>query len=161
MLRIMKILLVLSVAAWALAGAFGNVDDWEGTVGAVAATASMATFEGGPESWRAVDNRAVALAGAVFILSMKIIAGLLCLIGAQRMAAARGGDAAAFQAAKSLALTGCAVAVFMLFFGWIVIAETWFELWRSDVFRPLALDSAFRYAGLIGVIALFVNTRDD
>lgn len=58
-------------------------------------------------------------------------------------------------------MTGCAIAVTMLLGGFIVIAETWFELWRSDVMRGPVLGSAFRYAGLITLIALFVATRDD
>ncbi len=74
---------------------------------------------------------------------------------------ARAGDPAAFSASKKWALTGCGVAVFMLFAGWIVIAETWFELWRSEVLRDVALDSAFRYAALIALIALFVGANDD
>ena len=74
---------------------------------------------------------------------------------------ARAGDAAAFSKAKTYALAGCAVAIFMLFTGWIVIAETWFELWRSEVLREAALDAAFRYCGMIGLIALFVGMRDE
>lgn len=160
MLRIMKIVLMLSVAAWALVGAFGNIAGWEATMGAVAAATSMATFEAGDYSWRATENPAVILAGAVFILVLKIVAGVLCLAGTWRMVKARGGDAAAFQKAKTLALTGCAVAMFMLFTGWIVIAETWFEAWRSDLLREQALETAFRYCGMIGVMALFVGMRD-
>jgi len=161
MLRIMKILLVLSVAMFGLLGAFGNIADWSGTTGAVAATTSMATFEGGADSWRATTNPAVILAGALFIPIFKTIGGLLCLAGAWRMWAARAGDAAVFAKAKTFALTGCAVMIFMLFSGWIVIAETWFELWRSDVMREPVLGSAFRYGGMIALIALFVGTRDD
>jgi len=160
MLRIMKILLVLSVAIWGLLGAFGNVTDWSGTTGAVAATTSMATFEGGADSWRATSNPALILAGAVFIPLFKTIGGLLCLAGAWRMWMARASDATVFANAKTLAFTGCAVLIFMLFVGWIVIAETWFELWRSEALRG-ALGTAFRYGGFIALIALFVGARDD
>ncbi|HRX40567.1 MAG TPA: hypothetical protein P5072_14110, partial [Parvularculaceae bacterium] len=62
---------------------------------------------------------------------------------------------------KTLALAGCMVLVFMLFAGWIIIAETWFELWRSDVMRSAALDAAFRCAGFIGLIALIVGSREE
>ena len=160
MLRIMKILLILSVAVFGLVGAFGNIDDWAGTKGAVAATTSMATFEGGA-SWRATSNPAVILTGAVLIPLFKTLGGLLCLAGAWRMWSARAADAAAFAKAKTLALAGCMVLVFMLFAGWIVIAETWFELWRSDALRGPALDAAFRYAGFIGLIALIVGAREE
>jgi predicted small integral membrane protein len=161
MLRSIKILLVLSVALWGLLGAFGNVADWNGTTGAVAAVTSMSTFEGGADSWQATTNPAVIIAGALFIMLSKTIAGLLCLAGAWRMWVARAGNAAAFTKAKTLALTGCAVAIFMLFSGFIVIAEGWFELWRSDVMRGPVLSSAFRYGGMIALIALFIGARDD
>lgn len=161
MLRIIKILLVLSVALWGLLGAFGNLADWSGTTGAVSAVTSMATFEGGTAHWRASSNPAVIMAGALFIMLSKTIAGLLCFEGARRMWTARAGGAADFTKAKTLALTGCAVAVFMLFVGFTVIAETWFELWRSDVMRGPVLASAFRYAGMIALIAIFVGMRDD
>ncbi len=49
----------------------------------------------------------------------------------------------------------------MLFGGFIVIGETWFEMWRSDVLRDLSLQSAFRYGGMITLIALFVGSLED
>ena len=70
-------------------------------------------------------------------------------------------DSTTFSASKKLALTGCAVALVMLFGGFIVIAESWFELWRSDAMRGPVLDSAFRYAGSIALIAIFVGLKDE
>ena len=159
MLKIIKILLVLSVAAFGLIGAIWNVIDWPGTVGAVTATTTMTTWEGGGGAWQATDNAAVVYLGAVGIPLLKVLFGLLCLAGAIRMAAARGNDAS-FERAKELALAGCGLAILLLFGGWIVIAESWFELWRSDAMRSAGLESAFRYAGCIGLIALFVAMRE-
>ena len=68
---------------------------------------------------------------------------------------------AAFSAAKELALVGCAIVLFMLFGGFIVVAETWFEMWRSEALRSASLESAFRYSGMITLIALFVGMRDE
>ena len=161
MLRIIKILLILSIAAWALLGVMGNLVDWGGTMGAVQAATSMSTFDPAPTSGRATTNGAVILLGAVFIVLLKIATGALFLFGAWQMWSARGGDAADFAKAKAYALAGCGVALFMLFAGWIVIAETWFEMWRSPVMIDLALNSAFRYAGMIGVMALFVGAREE
>jgi predicted small integral membrane protein len=161
MLRIIKIVLVLTVAVWGLIGVLGNIVDWGGTTGAVGAATSMSTFDPVPASGRATSNAAVIFAGAMFIVLLKALTGLLCLAGAWRMWGARSADAATFGKAKAFALTGCGVAVFMLFMGWIVIAETWFELWRSPEMRSAALDAAFRYAGFIGLIALFVGAREE
>ncbi len=161
MLRIIKILLILSVAMWGLLGALENIMDWAGTTGAIGATVSMSTFEGGAESWKATSSGAVITIIALLIISAKLIAGLLCLAGGWRMWTVRMGQAPVFQHAKSLALAGCGVAIFLLFFGWIVAAETWFELWRSDIMRDVGLQSAFRYAGMIALIALFVGAREE
>lgn len=161
MLRLLKIVLVLSVAIWAFIGALGNISDWAGTTGAVTAATSMATFETGANSWRATTNGAVVLGGALFIVILKLTSGALCLEGARRMWMARSANSGAFSSAKTYALSGCAVAMFMLFFGWIVIAETWFELWRSEAMLDPALGSAFRYFGMIGIIALFVGMPEE
>lgn len=160
-LRVTKVLLILSVALWGLIGVYGNIADWGGTVFAMEATTSMSAFEGGSDDWRATTNPAIILLGSLYIIALKTICALLCFTGAWQMWNARAADTKAFASAKTYALAGCAVAIFMLFSGWIVIAETYFELWRSDIWRDAALDSAFRYCGMIGVIALIVGARED
>ena len=161
MVRTAKILLVLTVCLWGLVGAFHNVSDWDGTTSAVGAVTSMVTFDGGPERWQATSSPSVIWAGALFITMSKVLAGILCLAGAVSMWLQRQSDAVTFAGAKKLALVGCAIAVIMLFGGFIVIAESWFELWRSDAMRGPVLDSAFRYGGMIALIALFVGMNDE
>jgi len=114
-----------------------------------------------PTSSRATTNPLVILLGALFITVLKISIGVLCLVGAWQMWSARAADVTKFAQAKNYALTGCGVALFMLFAGWIVIAETWYELWRSPTMLAPVLGSAFRYCGTIGVIALFVAAREE
>lgn len=161
MLRLAKIALAMSVALWALLGPWGNIGDLHGTAYAVGGVTSMATFAGGPERWRATANPAVILAGAAFILAFKLATVVLCSAGAWRMWGQRKSDAAAFGAAKTMALTGCAVAVLGLFLGWIVIGEQWFEFWRSDAMREAAGGSAWRYGGFIALIALMIGAREE
>lgn len=48
----------------------------------------------------------------------------------------------------------------MLFGGFIVVAESWYELWRSETMLGPVLQSAFRYAGMIALIAVFVASKD-
>lgn len=160
MLRIVKIVLILSVGLWGLLGAIGNLVDWSGTMGSVAAVTAMSTFEGGADRWQATSNPAVVWAGALFIPLFKLAATTACFLGAIRMWNARQSGAAAFAAAKSLALVGCGIAMFGLFLGWIVIGEQWFELWRSPALGA-AGDIAFRYAGFVAFIALFVAIPDE
>ena len=160
MLRLIKILLILAVAAWGAAGALLNLLSWEGTLASVAGAISMSTFDGGSEAWQATSNPVLVWLGAIFIAGSKIVTAILCLLGAQQMFRARSADASRFAAAKALALAGCGVAVFMLFAGFIVIAEIWYEAWRSEGLRAMTLDSAFRYGGMIALIAIFVAQRE-
>jgi predicted small integral membrane protein len=95
----------------------------------------MATVAGGVESWQATPNPLIIWMWALFIVASKLAIGSLCSIGAIGMWRARGSDLVAYKAAKEIALTGCAVAVIMLFGGFIVIAQGWFELWRSESLR--------------------------
>ena len=161
LLRTLKIGLVITVALWGFTGALGNVLDWGQTTGAVSVVTSMNSFEGGAESWQASTSPVLIWLGALFIMLSKVTTGVLSTVGAGRMWQARTGSAVDFAAAKSFALAGCAVAVIMLFGGFIVIAESWFELWRSESGISMALTAAFRYAGMIALIGIFVATADD
>lgn len=160
MIRTIKITLVLAVALWGFVGALHNLLDWQGTLGAVRAVTSMSTFDGGAGSWQATSQPVVVWLGALFIMLSKLTAGCFCCLGAAKMWRSKTSDVADFHAAKVMALAGCGVALFMLFAGFIVVAESWFELWRSDVMRGPVLDSAFRYAAMITLIALFVASHD-
>ena len=161
MLRIVKILLILAVVAWALVGVLGNALDWEGTTNAVAAVTSMSKFAGGADHWNATTNPAIVTAGASFILLFKVVVVAFCSAGAWRMWIARNDDGEAFEVAKMPALAGCGIAVLSLFGGWVVIGEGWFEFWRSDALREAAGGTAFRYGGFISLIALLVGSRDE
>lgn len=152
--------MILAVALWGFVGAFQNVIDWDGTIAAIGAATSMTTISGGADSWQATDNLLIIWLGALFIVGSKLATGALCAIGATGMWRAQDADRAAYDSAREIALTGCAIAMIMLFGGFIVIAESWFELWRSESMLGPVLQSAFRYGGMITLIALFVASRD-
>jgi predicted small integral membrane protein len=161
MLRTIKVLLIITVALWGFIGGLKNMGDWAGTLGAVQAASSMVTFEGGAESWQATSNVVVVWVGALMTMLSKLTCAVLCSIGATKMWKSRASEASVFNSSKYYALAGCGVAVAILFGGFIVIGETWFELWRSDDMRGPVLMSALRYGSMIALIALFVNTSDD
>jgi predicted small integral membrane protein len=160
MIRIVKTGLIITVALWGFIGALGNVLHWNETLSSVAAVTSMVTFEGGSESWQATSNPIVMWLGALFIMLSKLSAGVLCMLGAGRMWQSRHAGTADFSTAKSIALAGCGIAVIMLFGGFIVIAESWFELWRSESMGAV-LTAALRYGSMIALIAIFVAVPDD
>lgn len=152
--------MILTVALWGLVGAIHNVADWNGTLGAVGAVTSMVTITGGADGWQATSSPIIIWAGALFIMLSKLAACVLCTKGGIGMWRAKISDIAAYNTAKNLALSGCGVALIMLFGGFIIIAESWFELWRSESMLGPVLQSAFRYGGFIGLIAVFVASKD-
>ena len=161
MLRIAKIVLIVFVGLWGLFGAMTNILGWQDTLGGVGTATSMASVTGGEDSWKATTSPIVIWVGAVFIVGSKLAAAVLCGLGAWRMWGARAADVATFQAAKHLALTGCAVAAVMLFGGFVVIAEGWFEFWRSSTIGSAVLATAFRYGAMILLVGLFVSMPDE
>lgn len=160
MVRISKIALIFALALWGLVGAQGNLLNWGETLESVAMVVSMATIEGRADVWQATSNPALIWAGALFITLSKLAAGVMCAVGVWRMWLARNGEAAAFNSAKAFALAGAAVALFMLFTGFVVFAESWYEFWRSPLGDPV-LSAAFRYGGLIALIMIYVAQRDE
>ena len=161
MLTKAKTLLIVTVALWGFVSAYKNIADWDGTIAAVQAATSMTTFDQGATNLLATSNPIIVWMGALFILLSKLATGIMCAIGAIRMWRAQATDMSRFASAKEIALTGCAIAMIMLFGGFVVIAEGWFELWRSDTMRAPVLESAFRYGGMITLIALFVASKDE
>jgi predicted small integral membrane protein len=155
-----KAALIFMVAVWAFSSALQNVLDWQGTMGAVNATTSMTTVEGGESSWKSTSHPLVIWLGALFILLCKVGTGALCGFGGLHMWRQQSKDVKALNKAKNVALTGCIVAIIMLFGGFIVVAEGWFELWRSESLRAPVIESAFRYACMISLVALIVATPD-
>ena len=158
-LRYLQILLIITVAMWGLLGASDNLADWPGTNDGVTSVSSMSTHQGGPFRWRATHDPLVVFVGSVFITLSKAASGCLCLLGALQMWRARRLDAVGFTHAKSLALSGGAVAILLLFGGFVVIAEGWFEMWRSSLMVATVSSAAFRYGAMITLISLFVAIR--
>ena len=159
MLRIVKVALIVSVAAWCLLGTIDNLADWRHVLGSIGGVVSMRTVDGGAGWWQATTSPAVVVAGLVGIVLFKVVAGVTCLAGAWRMWGQRRADAAAFARAKGLALVGCGVAILGVYLGWTVIGEQVFEMWRSHIFAPSA-NTAFRYGGSVALIAIFVGAAE-
>jgi predicted small integral membrane protein len=160
MLRIVKIALTAAVAAFGLISGIFDLVHWSQTVGAVGMVTSMTSWQGGASSWQAVNSAPLSWLGAVWIIAGDLGAAALCATGVARMWGARHASGAQFAAARIWALTGCGVLAIMLFGGFTVLAEGFFELWRSDAMRGSVLDTAFRYLGSVLLIALFIASKE-
>jgi predicted small integral membrane protein len=160
MLRIVKIVLAASVAAFGFIAGIFDLTNWSNTVATVGMVTSMSSWQGGASSWHAVSSAPLSWLGAAWIIAGDLGAAVLCTASVARMWSARNTTGAEFTAAKKLALAGCGILAIMLFGGFTVVAEAWFELWRSDAMRGPVLDTVYRYLGSILLIALFIASKE-
>ena len=158
MLRIVKIVLVILVVVWGLIGGVKNFADVDGGLGAVQSVMNPPESVELPD-WQKVTNSIAIWIGWLIIPLGKLGAAGFCALGAWRMWASRKLESVSFNQAKELAIAGCGVAIAMLFGGFFVVGEVYFDLWMTPL-GDVALPNAFRMIGCIGVIALLVAQRD-
>ena len=155
MVRYLKILLILLVGLWALFGAMVNLSKPNPQV-----AATVMSMEDVPGIHRrAIENPALARLAWSTIPFGKLTAAVLCFGGAVRLWRQRRASAADFDRAKSWAISGCAVAMAMLYGVFIVFMDGFFEAWRTPLGQQAA-STAFSYFGCIALIAVFVNMRE-
>ena len=146
-----------SIALWGLLGGIANLMAYQDGYNSVAFTFSMEGAKDAPGMWRAVYDPLLIHIGFAFIWVSKFATGLLCSISALQLWNARNTTAEAFNAAKTIGLVGACISMFMLFFGFVVISGTYFELWRDlETMGYEAHVYAFIYFGFIGILALFI-----
>jgi predicted small integral membrane protein len=160
-MRYLKMTLIFFVALQGLVGGMGNLASFNtGTYDAVASVLSM---EGVPEAMPRVfafDAPVFIWLGACWILVLKLVTGITGAYGAWRLFRARNDAAEAFHAAKYWGLVACGASIVMLFGGFIVIGTTMLFMWQTPM-GLLAFEAATYLLACLGVIALFVNMRND
>ena len=154
----MKIVLIVLVGLWGLLGGINNFQDIEGGYNTVALTLNALDQNGDP-LLRSIQSPALISLAWFFIPASKLISAVFCFIGAMHMWKTRTANAETFNKAKNLALVGCCVSMIMLFGGFAVAADVYFELWQTELGRA-ALPQAFRYFASIALLAIFVQQPD-
>jgi len=159
MLRLIKIALIVLVGAWGLLGGIGNLAGYEAGHALVQGVMMRegAIAAGGP--FITVSHPLLTHFGYAVIWVGKLAAGIFCLWGAARLWLARDADAAQFNAAKTTALSGCGIALLMLFGGFYVAGGVYFGMW-SSAGGQASHDFAAQYIIGIGIVALFVASPE-
>ncbi|HVI54937.1 MAG TPA: DUF2165 domain-containing protein [Luteibacter sp.] len=154
-----KILLSLTLAAFALVVAYDNLVDYGSNFAFVRHVLSMdTTFPGNALSGRALTQPWMWHAGYVAIIVGEAATGLLLLLGSIVLWRARRQSASAFQAAKRWVIAGCGLGFVLWFLGFMVVGGEWFAMWQSKVWN--GQEAAFRfYMAIVGVL-VFVNQAD-
>ncbi len=160
MVKLIKVFLMASIALWGFIGGLTNLMDYPGGYGAVAYVLSMTGAKDAPGLWRAIESPFLIHIGFAFIWVSKLATGLLCSISTVKLWHSRSSTSSAFNASKSYGIAGAGISMFMLFFGFVVLSGTYFELWRDANLGAVAHQFALIYLACIGIIILFVAQPD-
>jgi len=158
-IRILKILLVLSIAGFGIAGFMSNMVDYTATREQVKQVLEMAPGTPGIE-WRSIHTEIAIDIGFALIYMTKLVMAFLCLICSFQMIKNINSDTETFQAAKHLGIVACAVGVIMFFIGFIVFTETYFEYWRVPILGVATHDFAFSYITMLSLFFIILAQKD-
>lgn len=150
--RYSKIVMVLSLAAFALLVTFNNIVDYQSNFDFVRHVLSMdTTFPGNQLMTRAVPASEFWHGAYWLIIAGEGLTGLCLLLGAVDMLKNRHGSAAEFEAAKKWVVYGATCGFLVWFFGFMAVGGEWFLMWQSDTWN--GQDAAFKfYMAILGVL---------
>lgn len=159
--RLTKIVMCLALAAFCLLVTFDNIIDFNANYEFVRHVLSMdTTFPGNELRSRAITNPTLWQISYGLIIIAEGLAGALFLAGGVQMARAVRATGAAFDRSKSLAIAGGLMAFLVWFFGFMVVAGEWFDMWQSSTWN--GQEAAFRfYMAVLAVLILLVLPDPD
>jgi predicted small integral membrane protein len=158
-LRLSKIVMCLSLAAFAFLVTFGNITDYGSNYAFVQHVLSMdTTFPGNALMYRAISSPFLWNLAYWLIILGEGITCILFLIASWRLWSVRNGSAAAFNAAKSGVAVAATMGFLVWFLGFMVIGGEWFAMWQSQTWN--GQDAAFKFYVTILAVLIFVNQPD-
>lgn len=161
MIRLVKIILVVFVGLQGLIYFSANIANWDAARGAVSAVISMADRPWYPVALvPAMTGQAAAAVGLIIILTGEFLVGALSLKGALDLLAKRTAPAADFNASKTFAILGCAMALVVWFGGFTVIGGALFQMWQTELGQA-SMNDAHKFLVSSGLVLLFVSMKDD
>lgn len=160
-LRFTKVVLVASLAAFALIVTYDNLVDYGSNYVFVQHVLSMdTTFPGNALMDRAITDQRVWHMAYAAIITAEGLTGLLLAAGAAMMLARLGAPAEAFERAKRIAYLGAALGFLVWFFGFMVVAGEYFAMWQSKEWN--GQEAAFRfYMAVLGVLVVLALPERD
>ena len=158
--RVVKIVMLGSLALFAGLVTFDNLTDYETNYAFVRHVLSMDAIPPGnallyrsiasPSLWRAAYGLIIAGEGATALGFAGAAALLLrCLLS----------PAPSFNRAKGLAAVAAGLGFLVWFFGFMVIGGEWFQMWQSPLWN--GQQAAFRFYLTILAVLIFVMQKDE
>jgi predicted small integral membrane protein len=157
--RIAKIVMVGSLAIFALLVTFDNLADYNTNYEFVRHVLSMdTTLPGNGLLYRRVSSPDSWQAAYALIILGEGLTGLTLLIAAVVLLRHVRSDGARFNRAKRLVHIGAALGFLVWFFGFLVVGGEWFQMWQSQTWN--GQQAAFRFYVTILAALIFVNQQD-
>lgn len=157
--RYAKVLMALSLAAFALVVTLNNIIDYNSNFAFVQHVLSMdTTFLGNALMHRAINARELWHLAYWAIIFGEGVTGVMFLVGGIAMWRARRMPSLAFEHSKSWVVAAATTGFLVWFLGFMVLGGEWFAMWQSKTWN--GQDSAFRFTMVILGVLLFVNQCD-
>lgn len=155
LIRLSKLLMVLSVALFATLVVFNNVVDYGTNFAFVHHVLQMDTvFSTGQAAWRGISSPVVHHIAYIGIILWEALIAVLCWIGSARLWQNRH-DAVAFDTAKNIAIVGMVAGILLWFTGFNVVGGEWFLMWQSKQWN--GLQSAREFTLILGFILIYLH----
>jgi len=159
LIRIAKVTMIGSLAAYALIVAYDNIVDYGSNYQFVRHVLSMdATFPGNALMYRAITNESIWRAAYALIIVMEGLTAVLLGLGAVILLRRLNAPAEVFNRSKVWAVTGLTIGFALWFFGFMVIAGEYFAMWQSKEWN--GQEAAFRITTVILTVLIFVSLPD-
>jgi len=159
LIRLAKVTMVGSLAAYAFIVAYNNVVDYGSNYQFVRHVLSMdTTFPDNALMHRSITNESIWRVAYALIMAMEGLTAFLLALGAVMLLARLRAPAEVFNRSKVWAVAGLTVGFALWFFGFMVIAGEYFAMWQSKEWN--GQQAAFRITTEILAVLIFVSLPD-
>ncbi|NIP18614.1 MAG: DUF2165 family protein [Xanthomonadales bacterium] len=161
MIRNLKVILSLCVAAMCLVYAGQNLANLDQAYGAVAYVMGNVDHQVYPNSFGpTITSPALLWVALIIIIGLEITAGLVTLKGTWDLFQARSADAATFDRAKRVTLIGVGLTLLVWFGLFHVIGGAVFQQWQTEA-GDGSLTGAFWYCAMPMLVGLYLTQMPD
>jgi len=158
-IRLVKTVMVASLALFALLTAYNNVADYGSNYAFVRHTLTMdTTFPENALKGRAIHSPVAWTLAYWLIILIEATVGIVLAFATWRLARTVR-HPAVFNAAKAYVVIGIGLGFLLWFTGFMVIGGEWFGMWQSKDWN--GVPSAFRFDVVLLVVAVFLMQRDE
>ena len=153
--RAAKVLLLAAIALFYTLTVFNNVTDFNSNYQFVRHVLMMdSTFPGNHGMWRALPSPAFHLAFFLSIILWEAATMILLWWGVLRLLRALRQPAAAFNAAKRVAVMALTLSMLMWLVAFLTVGAEWFLMWQSHTWN--GQEPAFRMFAVVGLVLLIL-----